>query len=62
MAYQRPMTATEAGELTAAADPDCPECLGEGFIPICWNNDPGRCEDMVCACVSDDWRARKETA
>jgi hypothetical protein len=29
-------------------DDTCPECGGDGTIPVCWNNDPDRCEDVQC--------------
>jgi hypothetical protein len=39
--------------LLKMADPDCPECSGEGWYTVCWNNNPDREDEMACACVRE---------
>ena len=47
----RDMSAKVKATLALLADKTCPECDGEGWVSISWNNNPDRCEDIACNCV-----------
>ena len=40
-------------KVTGIAKPDCPDCSGEGWYTVCWNNNPDREDEMACACVRE---------
>lgn len=42
------MTKSTLARLRLHANPDCPECGGEGVLSIVWNNNPDREEDIAC--------------
>ena len=46
------MTRREQERLIKLADPQCPDCGGEGFYCIEWNGDPNRDEDVACECTT----------
>lgn len=49
-------------QLKPHANPDCPECGGEGYISYGWSGDPDRVEEVICPCVDPAavWRHPRE--
>jgi hypothetical protein len=38
-------------KVAGMAKPDCPDCSGEGWYTISWNNSPDREDETICECV-----------
>lgn len=62
MRRYRDLTEKEREHCKRWADPHCPKCDGEGWMPVSWNGDPDRCEDLACDCVRNDEEFTDEDA
>jgi hypothetical protein len=51
--YGRDLSNAAKAKAKAAADPNCKECGGDGYVEVTYNNDPDRDDVEPCKCTDD---------